>query len=46
MVSVPIKPLVKLPIKPANANIYDTSADYKKEKVSYGDSYSPLYDKL
>ena len=25
-----------MPAKPASADVYDTSADYKKERVSYG----------
>ena len=30
-----------MPAKPESAGIYDTSADYKKERVSYGESYCP-----
>ena len=32
-----------MPAKPASADVYDTSADYKKERVSYGSSYSGRY---
>ena len=35
-----------LPTKPSDVNVYDTSADYRKERVSHGYSYSgdPIKD--
>ena len=29
-----------MPVKPASADVYDTSAEYSLERVSYGDGYS------
>ena len=29
-----------MPIKPSGVEIYDTSAEYSLERVSYGDGYS------
>ena len=28
-----------LPVKPTSAEIYDTSTDYKKERINYGRRY-------
>ena len=34
----------RIPIKPSDTNIYDTSADYKKKRISYGEDYSTYRD--
>ena len=31
-----------MPAKPVSADVYDTGADYKKERVSYGSKYSGI----
>ena len=33
-----------MPAKPTSSEIYDTRADYRKERVSHGDGYSSIYD--
>ena len=33
-----------MPVKPASAGVYDTSAEYRKERVSYGECYYVGYN--